>query len=122
MPSDLEELFMAELERNGKDIPPFDGEPGKFRFHPKRKWQMDFAWFRYLVAVEIDGGQWKRNGGRHARDEHREKINAAMRLGWAVLHYSGEQLKNDPLQTIDDLRAVLKLRGWKPEATDVTQE
>lgn len=122
MPSELEELFMAELERLGKDIPLFEGEPGKFRFTKERKFQMDFAWPKYLVAVEIDGGQWRKNGGRHARDEHREKINLAMRLGWAVLHYSGEQLKGNPLLMIDDLRAVLKLRGWKPEATNDTQE
>lgn len=51
-----------------------------------RNWRFDFAWEEHRIALELDGGNWKR--GRHARpqgieDDH-EKRNAGQVLGWKV--------------------------------------
>ncbi len=37
----------------------------EYRFHPTRKWRMDWAWPDQRVALEIDGGVWVR--GAHGR-------------------------------------------------------
>lgn len=76
------------------------------QFHPKRKWRFDFAWPERMVAVEIDGGQWKKGGGRHNRDSDREKLNAAAALGWRVLRYSGTML-NDPASVVGQIVEAL---------------
>lgn len=79
----------------------------EFRFHKTRKWRFDLAWPDYKVAVEIDGGQFKKFGGRHARDTDREKINNAVILGWSVLRFSGEMIKKDPVLCIDQLNTLI---------------
>lgn len=67
----------------------------QFKFHPERKWRLDFAWPDVLVGVELDGGIFAaENGGtagKHARGAGRcadmEKRNAAAELGWLILNY-----------------------------------
>jgi very-short-patch-repair endonuclease len=61
-----------------------------------RKYRFDWAWPRYRVAVEVDGGQWSQGGGRHSGDTDREKTNIAASLRWLVFHFSPDQLKRDP--------------------------
>lgn len=68
----------------------------QFAFHPDRKWRFDFAWPQRKVALEVDGGV--HSGGRHTRGtgftEDIEKRNAAIILGWRVLHATGEHVKS----------------------------
>lgn len=66
------------------------------RFHPKRMWRFDVCWPEYKLAVEIHGGVYSQ--GRHTRGtgftKDREKINAAVELGWRVLEYSTQQVES----------------------------
>ena len=77
----------------------------EYQFHPTRKWRFDYAWPRYLVAVEKDGGVW--SGGKHGRGsgivKDHEKQNAAAVLGWRILRCTPQQL-TDPAfaQTVLD--------------------
>lgn len=82
----------------------------EFRFHKTRKWRFDFAWPDLKIAVEIDGGQFKKFGGRHARDSDREKLNEAVLLGWSVLRFSGEMIKKSSTECIDLLENLIKIR------------
>lgn len=74
----------------------------QYRFHPERKWRLDFAFPDVLVAVEIDGGIFAaENGGeagKHARGAGRcadmEKRNAAAELGWLVLNYGPPHVRS----------------------------
>ena len=67
----------------------------EFRFHPSRKWRFDRAWPELSVAVEIDGGTWTQ--GRHVSPvgyaEDCDKLNAAALLGWTVLRFTGEHVR-----------------------------
>lgn len=67
----------------------------EFRFHPSRKWRFDRAWPELRLAVEIDGGTW--NGGRHTRPagyaEDCDKLNTAALMGWTVLRFTGEHVR-----------------------------
>jgi hypothetical protein len=74
----------------------------QYRFHPERRWALDFAFPDVLVAVEIDGGIFAaENGGtagKHARGAGRckdmEKRNAAAELGWLVLNYGPPHIRS----------------------------
>jgi hypothetical protein len=89
--SNLEEALAEQLVAHG--APPFTRE---HRFHPKRKWQLDFAWPEIRVACEVEGGVW--TGGRHTRGAgftaDCEKYNEAAVLNWLILRVTG-QMVND---------------------------
>lgn len=87
----------------------------QFKFHPKRKWALDFAFpvmtedgLKPWIAVEVDGGTW--TGGRHTRGAGYaadcEKLNEAACLGWTVLRVTGDHIKSG--QAIDWIRRVLE--------------
>lgn len=77
----------------------------EYRFHPERKWRLDYAWPERRVAVEIEGGIFV--AGRHSRGagmlSDMAKYNAATLLGWRLLRYSPAQL----LVAVADLRLLL---------------
>lgn len=74
-------------------LPPYTTE---FRFHPTRRWRLDYAWPAAKVAMELHGGV--HNQGRHTRGkgfvEDREKMNEAALLGWRVIEVTPEHIKN----------------------------
>lgn len=41
------------------NAPPFVKE---YRFHPGRRWRLDYAWPNHRVAVELHGATWTRGG------------------------------------------------------------
>lgn len=64
------------------------------RFHPNRKWRIDFAFVDNKLAVEIEGGVWTK--GRHTRSsgflKDMEKYNALTELGWKLLRYQPNKI------------------------------
>ena len=82
----------------------------EFRFHPTRKWRFDFAWPNVKLAVEIDG--MARGGGRHQRyagfTRDAEKGRAATELDWQVLHFTGDDLRSSPVQSVELVAKILK--------------
>ena len=92
-------MFMYQLEQEKYTY------VREFKFHPKRKWRFDFVinvlfatspnpenW----IAVEIEGGTYSR--GRHTRGvgfaKDCEKHNTAASMGWRVLRFPSEQVKD----------------------------
>ena len=59
----------------------------RFRFHPTRRWRLDYAWPDRYAALEVEGGIWTQ--GRHTRPrgflKDLEKYNAATALGWSII-------------------------------------
>jgi very-short-patch-repair endonuclease len=66
------------------------------RFHAERKYLFDLAWPAELLAVEIDGGIWRKDRGAHGRPRQilrdMEKLNHATELGWRLLRFSTDQV------------------------------
>lgn len=64
------------------------------KFHPVRRWRMDWAWPDRKVALEVDGGVWIR--GKHGRGsgivKDHEKQNHAAALGWRILRVQPKDL------------------------------
>jgi len=65
----------------------------EYRFHPTRKWRIDWAWPKYKLAVEIEGGIWVK--GRHNRGKgflgDIEKYNELTRMGWKLFRFTPQQ-------------------------------
>jgi len=82
----------------------------EYRFASPRRWRFDYAWPKYLVALEVEGGVWIR--GRHTRGsgflKDMEKYNAAASRGWLVLRTTPKELWSE--ETLDLIRAAIKLR------------
>ena len=82
----------------------------EFRFHKIRKWRFDFAITSRMTAIEIEGAVFQ--NGRHTRGKgfsnDCEKYNAAALLGWKVLRYTTNQIKDNPKQIYDDLKTILE--------------
>jgi len=82
------------------DIP----EPVReYRFHPARRWRLDYAWPDFRLAVEIEGGVWI--NGRHTRGRgflgDLEKYNELAMAGWSLLRFTPGQVKDGTaIQTI----------------------
>lgn len=68
----------------------------EYKFHPTRKWRVDFLITGTKILVEVEGGIW--SGGRHTRGKgylgDMEKYNEAAAMGYKVLRFSTEQVKS----------------------------
>ena len=88
----LEDRFLLTWETlNG---PPLVRE---HRFHPVRKWRLDFAHVEAKVGFEIQGGLYKAESGHRSRagvQRDYEKSNAAQELGWRIFSVTSETMKS----------------------------
>jgi hypothetical protein len=106
--SALERRLLAQLLAAG--VP----EPRReYRFAPPRLWRFDFAWPALLLAVEVEGGVWLRNAGRHTRplgyQADLRKYNAAAMAGWLLLRYSERDIHNG--KAAKEIGLVIDARG-----------
>ena len=103
MSSALEDALAFQIRAVGLPKP-----EREFRFHPTRKWRFDFAWPRYNVAVEVEGGIY--SAGRHTRgkgfERDCEKTNAAVVQGWRVLRVTAKHIKSGT--AINQIEQALK--------------
>lgn len=94
--SKLEAKVAADLKALGL----MDGCERQYRFHPERKWLVDFAWDDYWieredgfllkrvnVALEVNGGTY--SGGSHSRGPRQrgdyEKWSELSLMGWTLI-------------------------------------
>lgn len=104
--SDLESSFDYYWQMLAPEYPtPIE----EHRFHPPRRWRFDRAWLDAKVAVEIDGGTFKR--GRHVRGmgyhNQLDKQNQAILDGWRILRYDTKHIHEDPQLMIDQIKVIL---------------
>lgn len=85
------QAWLNLLKRNGLPDP-----VPEFKFHPKRKWRIDYAWPDHKLAVEIEGGVWAH--GRHIRGlgfiQDIEKYNALTLAGWRLLRFTPDMVQS----------------------------
>lgn len=112
--SKLEREFITRFRQIGTDLPAYIEQ---HQFCPNRRYAFDFAWPDYMLAVEINGGnrmvrysqklQRYVAVGRHTKSKDYEKLNHASWLGWTILQFTGEMLRQNPQGCINDLRRAL---------------
>lgn len=80
----------------------------EFKFHPSRKWKIDYCWPSLMLAVEIEGGAWTR--GRHTRGKGYtadiEKYNNLTLLGYKLLRFTPAQERNG--EAIEVIRQLIR--------------
>jgi len=111
--SELERAFETYWRMLGNGTEP----EHDVRFHPTRKWRMDFLW-RFDggggVAVECQGATWAH--GKHTRGagyaNDCEKLNEAQALGYRVIWVTRDMLDTDPEQAI----------GWVVDALEANDD
>jgi very-short-patch-repair endonuclease len=76
----------------------------EFKFHPDRRWRIDFAFPEVKLAVEIEGGIWKTSRHTHPSGFMKdiEKYNALTELGWHLLRYIPQKINYDQIKRIYD--------------------
>jgi hypothetical protein len=81
----------------------------EYRFHPTRKWAVDFAWPEHRVALEVEG--WgHRTKARYGKDL--DKYNALAGLGWRLIRCT--PATRDTAATLGAVRAALTLTTTEP--------
>lgn len=80
-----------------------------------RKFRFDFAWLEEKIAVEIQGGTYKKgahsSGKGLARDF--EKNNLAVLNGWRVFYFDGKMIDDGrAINFLCDLFQRLGTLGW----------
>lgn len=72
----------------------------EFKFHPKRKWEIDISWPEHKLALEIEGGIYMKDENGNAKG-HRaiarflsdmEKYNNLSLLGWSLLRFTTKEM------------------------------
>lgn len=68
----------------------------EYRFHPTRRFRLDFAWPAHMLAVEIEGGVYRGGGHTSVAGLKRdiEKGNLLTLLGWRLLRFHGDQVRS----------------------------
>src|SRR5438309_1871690 len=86
---DMGQVFCALLAQNGLPTP-----VPEFKFHPSRRWRIDWAFPEQRVALEVEGGVW--TGGRHVRGsgylKDLEKYNELAARGWRLVRTTPDTL------------------------------
>lgn len=121
--SELEEAFDFQCRTRG--LPPYLREHRFAKESLGRAWKFDFCWLQYKIAVELEGLVMRKLYdqqhqlvwavyGRHATiagiREDMSKYNAAALLGWTVLRFEQQMVKDDT--AIAETMRVLCSRGW----------
>lgn len=119
-------VFQALLQRERIDAP-----LREYRFHATRKWRFDYAWPRWKVALEVEGGVFgftdpktglRRSGGAHSsitgikRDI--EKYNHAAAMGWLVIRCLPTTLATG--ETMSFVKAALEAHGRRKTEDIIT--
>lgn len=108
--SAAEETLAAALAESGLPAP-----VREHRFHPVRRWRLDFAWEAEKLAVEIEGRGRHQTFTGFAQDAH--KYNTALQLGWRVLRFPAAFVKpgktrklwpNGASDMIEEIRRALR--------------
>ncbi len=75
----------------------------EYKFHPTRKWRVDFAWSDINLAIEIEGGIWTSHS-RHTRgsgfSKDMAKYNALTELGWNLLRYEPNKIDYEQIKRV----------------------
>lgn len=109
-------IVLAYFDECG--LPPAQVE---YNFCVGRKWRFDFAWPRWLVALEVEGGIFTRGAHSSVQGILRdiEKYNAAAAYGWRVLRVVPENLcMQDTVNLILRTMGLTLGKGASPKSSE----
>lgn len=106
-----EVIFIQLCQQMGLPTPKLE-----HRFVETRKFRFDFAFPEQKLALEKEGGIWRKGGGAHSHPMNIvrdiEKYNLASSLGWRILRVPPEKLLK-----IETIELIKKSLEWKTVQT-----
>jgi very-short-patch-repair endonuclease len=100
MASELEDNFAGLWDSYFPDIDLYT----QYKFHPKRRWMLDFACPVAKVGIEIQGGIWMADGAGHSTGKgittDCEKFCNMAALGWLLFPLVDSMIEPDYLAMI----------------------
>lgn len=99
--SELERRFLRIVRRAGLPRPRVNETIGPY--------EIDFAWPRQRVLVEVDG--FRAHGHRFAFERDRARDAELVALGYVVLRFTWRQVVHEPLTVAARIAQALALRG-----------
>lgn len=90
-PSELEKHLLMSIRAAGVPEP-----VREYRFHPTRKWRVDFCWPTHMLAVEVEGGLYRGGGHTSVAGLKRdiEKHRALTLMRWRLLRFHGDEVRS----------------------------
>jgi len=83
----------------------------EFRFHPERRWRIDFCWPELKVALEVEGGAL--SGGRHTSGmgfvKDMEKYNELSLHGYTLIRCIPSTTNIDSILMRGEIKSDLRL-------------
>jgi len=81
--------------------------PRRVRQHPLAgtRYRLDYAWPRNRLAVEVDG--YGPGSSRQAFQQDRERQNALVLAGWAMLRFTRADVRRRPADVAGSVRRAL---------------
>ena len=105
--NDYKARFLRDLSSAGIPAPQTE-----HRFHPERKWRLDYAYPDLRIAIEYQGGNFSRGKGGHSsvaglmRDY--EKFTEASLLGWTLILIDAASVRSG--QAVEWVRRALQAK------------
>jgi very-short-patch-repair endonuclease len=97
--SQLERRFLALIKRAGLPRPLVNRTIGPY--------EVDFAWPRHRVLVEVDG--WTAHGHRLAFERDRARDADLAAQGYVVLRFTWRQLRDEPMRVATRIARALAI-------------
>jgi len=93
-----------QFENLWLDLHPTIDLETEYRIISNRRFRFDYVHVKSKIAIEINGGTWKKMGHSSASGIHRdyEKLNLAQAIGWRVFQLSGDMITDYWLNLIAD--------------------
>lgn len=132
------DLLSKQLQMVGAPVYRWEGHPdGEYRFHPTRRWRLDFYFPGFDMAIEVDGGveshrrhtQTNSDGSstykqsRHLTPQGYEgdciKLYHAGLAGIFVIRVTSNMVKNN--QAIAMAMSALQSKGWSHNGSEVSE-
>ena len=101
-PNRYESLFITLWTTMFPQLP---APTAQYRFHDTRKWRLDFAWPDVMLGIEIDG---QVHAIRAQRVKDAAKSRALLEDGWYCVHWTSDELKERPIQCVEETAQILK--------------
>ncbi len=98
---DAADILLAHIRTLAPDL----AQP--IRDYPFDRFRIDLAWPSALLAVEVDGGQWKAGGGKHGGKRDYQKTRRITQAGWRLLRFTASEVSDNPIGVIEEIRAAL---------------
>jgi very-short-patch-repair endonuclease len=97
--SEIEDDLLQQIQT--AKLPPPERE---YKFHPVRKWRVDFAYPIHNIAIEVEGGVWIH--GRHNRglgfEKDCEKYNELALAGFYLYRFTSSMIHDGTaLRTVE---------------------